>query len=62
MADSPRKELVYDHLMFTGEHSACTYNGLVQVGPCDGAGAIRVRDFPLTLPLLAVTLDVSRGG
>ena len=49
MTNSPRIELVYDHLMFTGEHSACNYNGLIQVGPCDGGGAIRVGDLKLMI-------------
>lgn len=49
VAESPRKELVYDHLMFSGEHSGCTFNGLVQVGPCNGAGAIRMGDLKLML-------------
>lgn len=47
VADSPRIELVYDHLMFVGEHTGCTYNGLVQVGPCNGGGAIRMGDLKL---------------
>ena len=44
---SPRAEYVYDHLMFTSNFSACVYNGLVQVIPCNGGGAIRVGDWKL---------------
>lgn len=44
---SPRTELVYDHLMYTRNTSACIYNGLVQVAPCMGGGAIRVGEHKL---------------
>jgi hypothetical protein len=47
VSTSPRTEIVFDHLMFPSDPaypipSACTYAGLIQVGPCDGGGAIRV--------------------
>jgi sialidase-1 len=44
---SPRTEYVYDHLKFTKNFSACEYNGLIQVTPCNGGGAIRVGDWKL---------------
>jgi hypothetical protein len=44
---SPRDEYVFDHLLFTSNFSACVYNGLVQVLPCYGGGAIRVGDYKL---------------
>lgn len=54
VSSSPRAEIVFDHLMFGPYNksnayspSACTYGGLVQVGPCDGGGAIRVGDMKL---------------
>merc|ERR1712232_129180 len=46
---SPRNELVYDHLMFSVNTTACYYAGHVQVGPCHGAGAIRVGDYKMLI-------------
>ena len=44
---SPRTEVVYDHLMFTEDTTACTYGGMIQIEPCNGGGAIRVGDLKL---------------
>jgi len=49
VAESPRKEILHEHMMFTVNTSACIWNNIWQAVPCMGAGAIRVGDYKLVV-------------
>eukprot|EP00927_Polykrikos_kofoidii_P009055 TRINITY_DN13758_c0_g1_i1.p1 TRINITY_DN13758_c0_g1~~TRINITY_DN13758_c0_g1_i1.p1 ORF type:complete len:589 (+),score=74.99 TRINITY_DN13758_c0_g1_i1:120-1886(+) len=47
LTNSPRHEIIHEHLMFSRNCTACFYKGYIQAAPCMGAGVLRVGDYKL---------------
>ena len=49
VSESPREEVLLDHLMYSQDFTACLYGGMVQSMPCNGSGSLISGDYKLVV-------------